>query len=173
MNYLWNYEPSTPEQEAAVKQLSETVGLNATICRLLLQRGISTADAVQHYFRPQITELHDPFLMNDMDVAVNRLNEAIGRKERIMVYGDYDVDGCTAVALVYRFLTKFHSNVDYYIPDRYDEGYGVSMTGVDYAAQTGVKLIIVLDCGIKAVEEIAYAQSLGIDFIICDHHVPD
>ena len=153
MNYLWNYEPSTPEQEAAVKQLSETVGLNATICRLLLQRGISTADAVQHYFRPQITELHDPFLMNDMDVAVNRLNEAIGRKERIMVYGDYDVDGCTAVALVYRFLTKFHSNVDYYIPDRYDEGYGVSMTGVDYA--------------------IAYAQSLGIDFIICDHHVPD
>jgi len=173
MNYLWNYEPSTPEQEAAAKQLSETVGLSPTICRLLLQRGISTADAVQHYFRPQISDLHDPFLMNDMDVAVDRLNQAIGRKERIMVYGDYDVDGCTAVALVYRFLTKFHSNVDYYIPDRYDEGYGVSMTGVDYAHETGVKLIIVLDCGIKAVEEIRYAQSLGIDFIICDHHVPD
>ena len=139
MNYLWNYVPSTPEQEAAAKQMSETEGLNPTICRLLLQRGISTADAVPHYFRPQISDLHDPFLMNDMDVAVERLNEAIGRKERIMVYGDYDVDGCTAVALVYRFLTKFHSNVDYYIPDRYDEGYGVSMTGVDYAAQTGVK----------------------------------
>ena len=104
MNYLWNYVPSTPEQEAAAKQMSETEGLNPTICRLLLQRGISTADAVPHYFRPQISDLHDPFLMNDMDVAVERLNEAIGRKERIMVYGDYDVDGCTAVALVYRFL---------------------------------------------------------------------
>ena len=115
----------------------------------------------------------DPFLMNDMDVAVDRLNDAMGRKERIMVYGDYDVDGCTAVALVYKFLQQFYSNIDYYIPNREEEGYGVSKKGIDYAAETGVKLIIVLDCGIKAVEEIAYAKELGVDFIICDHHVPD
>ncbi len=111
--------------------------------------------------------------MKDMDVAVDRLNDAMGRKERIMVYGDYDVDGCTAVALVYKFLLQFYSNIDYYIPDRYDEGYGVSYKGIDYAKETGVKLIIILDCGIKAMKEIAYAKSLGIDFIICDHHVPD
>ena len=120
-----------------------------------------------------LSELIDPFLMNDMDIAVDRLNDAMGRKERIMVYGDYDVDGCTAVALVYKFLQQFYSNIDYYIPDRYDEGYGVSIKGIDYAAETGVKLIVVLDCGIKAIEEIAYAKEKGIDFIICDHHVPD
>ena len=120
-----------------------------------------------------LNELIDPFLMNDMDVAVDRLNDAMGRKERIMVYGDYDVDGCTAVALVYKFLQQFYSNIDYYIPNREEEGYGVSKKGIDYAAETGVKLIIVLDCGIKAVEEIAYAKEQGVDFIICDHHVPD
>ncbi len=108
-----------------------------------------------------------------MDVAVDRLNDAMGRKERIMIYGDYDVDGCTAVALVYKFLQQFYSNIEYYIPDRYDEGYGVSRKGIDYAKETGVKLIIILDCGIKAIDEIAYAKSLDIDFIICDHHVPD
>lgn len=111
--------------------------------------------------------------MDGMHKAVDRLNEAMGRKERVLVYGDYDVDGCTAVALVYKFLQQFYSNIDFYIPDRYEEGYGISKKGVDFAAQTGVGLIIVLDCGIKAVEEIAYAKSLGIDFIICDHHVPD
>lgn len=111
--------------------------------------------------------------MKDMDIAVDRLNDAMGRKERIMVYGDYDVDGCTAVALVYKFLQQFYSNIDYYIPDRYDEGYGVSKKGIDFAHETGVKLIIILDCGIKAIQEIEYAKSLGIDFIICDHHVPD
>ena len=111
--------------------------------------------------------------MNDMDVAVDRLNDAMGRKERIMVYGDYDVDGCTAVALVYKFLQQFYSNIDYYIPNREGEGYGVSRQGIDYAAENGVKLIIVLDCGIKAIDEIAYAKQRGIDFIICDHHVPD
>ena len=118
-----------------------------------------------------LNELIDPFLMNDMDVAVDRLNDAMGRKERIMVYGDYDVDGCTAVALVYKFLQQFYSNIEYYIPDRYDEGYGISRKALDYAAETNVKLVIVLDCGIKAIDEIAYAKSLGIDFIICDHHV--
>lgn len=111
--------------------------------------------------------------MNDMQVAVDRLNQALGRKERIMVYGDYDVDGCTAVALVYKFLSQFYSNIDFYIPDRYEEGYGISRKGIDFAAEMGVKLIIVLDCGIKAVEEVAYAREKGIDFIICDHHVPD
>ena len=120
-----------------------------------------------------LNELIDPFLMNDMDVAVDRLNDAMGRKERIMVYGDYDVDGCTAVALVYKFLQQFYSNIEYYIPDRYEEGYGVSIKALDYAAEKGVKLIIILDCGIKAIEEISYAKRLGIDFIICDHHVPD
>ena len=120
-----------------------------------------------------LNELIDPFLMNDMDVAVDRLNDAMGRKERIMVYGDYDVDGCTAVALVYKFLQQFYSNIEYYIPDRYEEGYGISRKGLDLAAEHNVKLVIVLDCGIKAISEIAYAKSLGIDFIICDHHVPD
>jgi single-stranded-DNA-specific exonuclease len=120
-----------------------------------------------------LSELIDPFLMNDMDVAVDRLNDAMGRKERIMVYGDYDVDGCTAVALVYKFLQQFYSNIEYYIPDRYEEGYGISKKGIDYAKEAGVKLVIVLDCGIKAIEEISYAKTQGIDFIICDHHVPD
>jgi single-stranded-DNA-specific exonuclease len=125
------------------------------------------------FFRPQLHDLHDPFLMKDMDVAVERLNRAMGKKERILIYGDYDVDGTTAVALVYKFIQQYYSNLDYYIPDRYDEGYGVSRQGVDYALATGVGLIIVLDCGIKAVGEITYAKEKGIDFIICDHHVPD
>ena len=138
-----------------------------------MRRGISTVQEAKKFFRPQLNDLLDPFLFRDMDKAVDRLNEALGKKERILVYGDYDVDGCTAVALVYKFLQQFYSNVDYYIPDRNEEGYGVSHKGVDYAHETGVKLIIVLDCGIKAIEEISYAKSLGIDFIICDHHVPD
>ena len=143
------------------------------MAELLIQRGIKTESAAKRFFRPMLNELIDPFLMNDMDVAVDRLNDAMGRKERIMIYGDYDVDGCTAVALVYKFLQQFYSNIDYYIPHREEEGYGVSRKGIEFAAETGVKLIIVLDCGIKAIDEIAYAKQLGIDFIICDHHVPD
>lgn len=173
MNYKWNYEPPTSEQTEAAKVLAEAVNISPVLAQMLIERGISTPEAARSYFRPQLHELHDPFLMKDMDVAVARLNEAMGRKERIMIYGDYDVDGCTAVALVYRFLQQFYSNIEYYIPDRYDEGYGVSISGVDYAADQDVKLIIVLDCGIKAVGEIAYAKTRGIDFIICDHHVPD
>lgn len=173
MNYKWNYELPAPEQAEAAKELADIVNVSPTICQMLIERGLSTPEAIRSFFRPQLHELHDPFLMKDMDVAVARLNEAMGRKERIMIYGDYDVDGCTAVALVYRFLQQFYSNIEYYIPDRYDEGYGVSISGVDYAADMGVKLIIVLDCGIKAVGEIAYAKTKGIDFIICDHHVPD
>ena len=173
MNYKWNYEEPTPEQKAAAAKLSQEISVSETLCLLLVKRGITTADEARAYFRPQLQELHDPFLMRDMDRAVDRLNQAMGNRERVMIYGDYDVDGCTAVALVYRFLQQFYSELDYYIPDRYEEGYGVSIQGVDYAHETGVKLIIVLDCGIKAIEEIAYAKSLGIDFIICDHHVPD
>ncbi len=173
MQFKWNYEQPTPETQKAAEELAEKIGMSPILAGLLIRRGIKTESAAKRFFRPMLNELIDPFLMNDMDVAVDRLNDAMGRKERIMVYGDYDVDGCTAVALVYKFLQQFYSNIDYYIPDRYDEGYGVSRKGIDFANETGVKLIIVLDCGIKAVEEIAYAKSLGIDFIICDHHVPD
>ena len=173
MNYKWNYEPPTPERQQAARELAAEVGIHPALGKLLLDRGIASAEEARRFFRPQLSELLDPFLFRDMRVAVDRLNAALGRKERILVYGDYDVDGCTAVALVYRFLQRFTTNIDFYIPDRYEEGYGVSHKGVDYAHETGVGLIIVLDCGIKANEEIAYAKSLGIDFIICDHHVPD
>ena len=173
MHFKWNYEPPTSDRTAAAKELAEKIGMSPILADLLIQRGIKTESAAKRFFRPMLNELIDPFLMNDMDVAVDRLNDAMGRKERIMVYGDYDVDGCTAVALVYKFLQQFYSNIEYYIPDRYEEGYGISKKGLDYAAGQDVKLIIVLDCGIKAIDEIAYAKSLGIDFIICDHHVPD
>ena len=173
MQFKWNYEPLTPDRQQAAKELADKIGMSPVMAGLLIQRGIKTESAAKRFFRPMLNELIDPFLMNDMDVAVDRLNDAMGRKERIMVYGDYDVDGCTAVALVYKFLQQFYSNIDYYIPNREEEGYGVSKKGIDFAAETGVKLIIVLDCGIKAVEEIAYAKEQGIDFIICDHHVPD
>ena len=173
MTHTWNYLPITPEQEEVSQQLAQELGISPILCRLLAERGIQTAAAAKKFFRPQLPDLHDPFLMKDLDVAVDRLNRAMGRKERILIYGDYDVDGTTAVALVYKFIQQFYSNIDYYIPDRYNEGYGVTTKGVDYAASTGVGLVIVLDCGIKAVEEIAYAKSKGIDFIICDHHVPD
>ena len=173
MKYKWNYQPPTLEQREEARALAKEIGISPILCHLLRQRGIKTADAVKKFFRPQLHDLHDPFLMNDMEAAVKRLNTAMGRKERILIYGDYDVDGTTAVALVYKFLQQFYSNIDYYIPDRYNEGYGVTTKGVDYAYETEVKLVIVLDCGIKAVEEIAYAKEKGIDFIICDHHVPD
>jgi single-stranded-DNA-specific exonuclease len=173
MQLKWNYEPPTPEKQQAANELAEKIGASPILAGLLIQRGIKTESAAKRFFRPMLNELIDPFLMNAMDVAVDRLNDAMGRKERIMVYGDYDVDGCTAVALVYKFLQQFYSNIDYYIPNREGEGYGVSRQGIDYAAENGVKLIIVLDCGIKAIDEIAYAKQRGIDFIICDHHVPD
>lgn len=169
----WNYSPQSPEGLQAAKELGDKIGMSPVLANLLIRRGIKTESAAKRFFRPMLNELIDPFLMNDMDMAVDRLNDAMGRKERIMVYGDYDVDGCTAVTLVYKFLQQFYSNIEYYIPDRYDEGYGVSYKGIDYAKEQNVKLIIVLDCGIKAIYEIAYAKSLGIDFIICDHHVPD
>lgn len=173
MHFKWKYDPPSPNEIQQAKELGEKLNINSILAHLLIRRGITTESAAKRFFRPQLADLINPFLMKDMDVAVDRLNDAMGRKERIMVYGDYDVDGCTAVALVYKFLQQFYSNVEYYIPNRYDEGYGVSRKGVEYAHETGVKLIIILDCGIKAIDEIAYAKTLGIDFIICDHHVPD
>lgn len=143
------------------------------IAELLVRRGVSTPEEADSFFSPSLADLHDPFLMPGMDKAVTRLNRAMGAKERIMIYGDYDVDGTTAVALVYKYLQNYYSNVEYYIPTRDDEGYGISLKSIDYAAENEVKLIIVLDCGIKAIDEIMYARSKGIDFIICDHHVPD
>ena len=173
MHNNWTYEKPSDEVRQLTKELAEKIGMSEVIAELLIRRGIKTESAAKRFFRPMLGELIDPFLMNDMDVAVDRLNDAMGRKERIMVYGDYDVDGCTAVALVFKFLQQFYSNIEYYIPDRYEEGYGVSIKSIDYAVEKEVKLIIVLDCGIKAIEEIAYAKERGIDFIICDHHVPD
>ena len=173
MNYQWNFKTASVQTAAAAAQLAADIGIHPALGSLLLERGIRDAAAARRFFHPQLSELHDPFLMNDMQTAVERINKALAGKERILVYGDYDVDGCTAVALVYKFLRQFCSNIDYYIPDRYEEGYGISKKGIDFAAATGVRLIIVLDCGIKAVEEIAYAKSLGVDFIICDLHVPD
>ncbi len=173
MNHKWNYQPITEEQAETSRQLAEKLGISPILGQLLLQRGITEAEEARKFFRPQLPDLHDPFLMKDMDIAVERLDQAMGKKERILIYGDYDVDGTTAVALVYKFIQQYYSNLDYYIPDRYEEGYGISKKGIDYAAETGVGLIIVLDCGIKAVDEITYAKEKGIDFIICDHHVPD
>ena len=173
MQFKWNYIPPTDTQDNAAKDLGEKLGISPILASLLIRRGITTESAAKRFFRPQLADLINPFLMKDMDAAVDRLNDAMGHKERILVYGDYDVDGCTAVALVYKFLRQFYSNIDYYIPDRYDEGYGVSKKGIDFAKETGVKLIIILDCGIKAIEDITYAKEQGIDFIICDHHVPD
>ena len=173
MHFKWIYDPLSPQMQSVAKELGEKLNMSTILAQLLIRRGITTESAAKRFFRPQLNDIINPFLMKDMDVAVDRLNDAMGRKERIMVYGDYDVDGCTSVALVYKFLQQFYSNIEYYIPDRYEEGYGVSRKGIDYAHQSGVKLVIILDCGIKAIEEIGYAKSLGIDFIICDHHVPD
>ncbi len=172
MHFKWKYEAPTPEERKNAEKLASDLKLSPVIAQIMAKRGIKEEDA-KNFFHPQLNDLIDPFLMKDMDKAVERLNIAMGRKERIMVYGDYDVDGCTAVALVYKFLQQYYSNIDYYIPDRYDEGYGVSSKGIDFAYESGVRLIIILDCGIKAIEEIKYAKELGIDFIICDHHVPD
>lgn len=173
MTSKWNYSTLSSEEQSYESRLSKRYAACPPISRLLVQRGITSVEEAEHFFHPSLKDLHDPFLMPDMDKAVARLNKAMGAKERIMVYGDYDVDGTTAVALVYRYLRNFYSNVEYYIPTRYDEGYGISKRSIDYAASQGVSLVIILDCGIKAIDEIDYARSLGIDFIICDHHVPD
>ncbi len=173
MTRKWNYPTLSNEDKRLGAELAQRFANCPQVSDLLVQRGITTIDAAERFFHPSVRDLHDPFLMPDMDKAVERLNRAMGAKERIMVYGDYDVDGCTAVALVYRYLRNYYSELDYYIPTRYDEGYGITRKCIDEFADQGIKLVIILDCGIKANEEIAYASERGIDFIICDHHKPD
>lgn len=158
--------------EHVVTTLATEMGVPVTVAGLMAQRGITTKQQAEEFFNPTLESLHDPFLMKDMNRAVDRIATAISRNEKILVYGDYDVDGTTSVAMLYSFLRERHSCLDYYIPDRYHEGYGLSSRGIDYAAGGGCKLIIALDCGIKAVEKVKYARSKGIDIIICDHHLP-
>ncbi len=162
-----------PADAGKVSRLATEVGIDSVLAELLVQRGVETFEEARSFFRPNLANLHDPFLMKDMDRAVERLHAAVVSGEKILIYGDYDVDGTTAVALVYSFVRRFTKNIDFYIPDRNDEGYGVSMKGIDWATENGFKLIITLDCGIKAIEKTLYASSRGVDMIICDHHLPD
>ena len=170
MTNKWTLK-SLPDSKI-VEDLKNSLGVSSVIATLLVQRGITDFDDAKTFFRPQLNHLHDPFLMKDMDKAVERLSTAISNNEKILVYGDYDVDGTTAVSLMYLFLNGFSKNVEHYIPDRYGEGYGVSYKGIDYAKDNDFSLIVCLDCGIKAIDKVAYAKQKGIDFIICDHHRP-
>ncbi len=172
MNKRWNIITADPDKITA---LHDVLKVNRTICKMLVQRGIDDFEKAKSFFRPQLSELHDPFLMKDMNKAVERILIAFDSTEKILVFGDYDVDGTTSVACMYQFLCKIYNSsmLDYYIPHRYREGYGVSKAGIDFAAENNFKLIISLDCGIKSVELVEYATSLGIDFIVCDHHLPD
>jgi single-stranded-DNA-specific exonuclease len=166
----WHIKTSDNEK---AKNLTETLKIHPVLCNILVQRGIQTYEQAKHFFRPQLSDLHDPWLMKDMDKAVERIVQAFSQEEKILVFGDYDVDGTTAVACMYQFLKRHHHQTDFYIPHRYREGYGVSKAGIDFAFQNNFTLIISLDCGIKSVELGRYAKELGIDFIICDHHLPD
>ena len=168
---IWKLREGAAEEN--VRQLSSELGVDPVLAELLVQRGVRTFEQARSFFRPSLDDLHDPFLMKDMDKAVERVHEAVVRGERILVYGDYDVDGTTAVSLVCSFLRRLTRHVDFYIPERYDEGYGVSYKGIDWASENGFSLIITLDCGIKANEKVDYAKSKGIDVIICDHHLPE
>lgn len=170
MQKRWTVKKYQPKEE---QQLQAALRIHPLLCRLLVQRGIKKFDEAKQFFRPTLDDLHDPWLMKDMDLAISRIELAFFRQEKILVYGDYDVDGTTAVATVYGFLSTIYNNIEFYIPHRYREGYGISMQGIEYARENDFSLIIALDCGIKSIEHIAYARSLGIDFIICDHHLPD
>lgn len=173
MTHKWIIKTLDEQQIEIKNRLAEVLNISPILAQLLIQRDICTFEDARNFFRPDFANLHDPFLMADMEKAVNRLTDAIQDNEKILIYGDYDVDGTTSVSLVYKFIKKFYSNVDFYIPDRYNEGYGISIQGIDFAHKNGTKLVIALDCGIKAVEKIKYANDLNIDFIICDHHTPD
>jgi len=170
MEKRWVYKDQGDEE--LVHKLAEELSIDLNLSNLLVQRGISTFDQARSYFRPQLSDLHDPFLMKDMDKAIERIHRALEEGEKILVYGDYDVDGTTAVALIYTFIRRFYENIDFYIPDRDTEGYGISYQGIDYASEHGYSLMIILDCGIKAIEKTRYAKERNIDFIICDHHRP-
>jgi single-stranded-DNA-specific exonuclease len=165
-------QPTSDKEHTQLKKLEESLGIDTALATLLWQRGIASFEEAKSFFRPELKSLHDPFLMKDMDKAVERLTSAFRKDEKILIYGDYDVDGTTAVALVYGFLSQHYNHLEYYNPDRYKEGYGISKEGIEWAKQQGCSLIIALDCGIKANENISYAGSLGIDFIVCDHHEP-
>ncbi|MCB0443845.1 MAG: DHH family phosphoesterase, partial [Flavobacterium sp.] len=166
----WTLKPK-PDPDK-VNSLSKVLKVDSIIASLLVQRGIETFEEAEKFFRPSLDNLHDPFLMKDMDKAVSRIEKAIENEENILIYGDYDVDGTTSVALLSSYLKSYYPNISTYIPDRYDEGYGVSYKGIDYAEDNGFSLIIALDCGIKAIDKVAYASEKNIDFIICDHHRP-
>jgi single-stranded-DNA-specific exonuclease len=170
MEFRWQIKAQADGQ--SVEALGREINVNSTLANILVNRGVENFQKAKDFFRPDLDKLHDPFLMKDMDKAVDRIIKAISENERILVYGDYDVDGTTSVALMYGFLREFYSNLDFYIPDRYKEGYGISEKGVKFAAENGFTLIISLDCGIKALEKVALANELGVDFIICDHHTP-
>ncbi len=188
MTYNWNIRRLTAQEEALQQQLEHELNISSAAARMLVVRGIQSATEAREFIRPSLDKLHDPFLMKDMDKAVERLHRALTQGEKILIYGDYDVDGTTAVAVMYRFLSGIGNQqvgintitdnqypvpaIDYYIPDRYTEGYGVSTQGIDYAAEQGCTLVITLDCGIKAVEKVEYAKSRGVDVIVCDHHTP-
>lgn len=169
MHTHWNFLPA---DEAKTQALHSALGIHPVLCRLLVQRGIETFDQAKAFFRPSLDDLHNPFLMQDMEAAVARLHRAIEQEEKILLYGDYDVDGATSVAMMYSFLSPLHRHLDYYIPDRYKEGYGISLEGIEYAREQGISLIIAMDCGITAVAQTARANAYGIDLIICDHHLP-
>ncbi|MFN3839267.1 MAG: single-stranded-DNA-specific exonuclease RecJ [Cyclobacteriaceae bacterium] len=171
MNKRWVYKPIPPAEQ--IQALGKELNINPFLTTILLQRGINSIQAARKFFRPSLTELHDPFLMKDMNEAVTRIRKAIDLNEKILIYGDYDVDGTTAVALVYNYLSAFYANCEVYIPDRNKEGYGISKAGIEYAGENNFALIIALDCGIKADDMVVLANSRGIDFIICDHHLPD
>lgn len=166
----WNLVPT---DEAAAERLQSELKIPLLFCRLLIQRGITNIEEARIFFRHDLNNTHNPFLMKDMDLAVERLDAALQNNERILLYGDYDVDGTTSVALMYAFLSRLHSNLDYYLPDRDKEGYGVSLAGIEYARETASTLVIAMDCGIKGHKPIALAKSYGIDFIVCDHHLPE
>lgn len=170
MEYVWKQKPKA--SQSAIEKLGKEINVNPILANMLINRGVETFDQAKDYFRPNLSQLHSPFLMQDMDKAVDRIHQAIQSEEKILVYGDYDVDGTTAVALMYSFLKGIYTEVDFYIPDRYKEGYGISEKGVRFAAESGFTLVIALDCGIKAIDKVALASELGVDFIICDHHTP-
>jgi len=170
MDKRWSIKEK-PDSNEVIKLAAE-LNIDTVLTELLIHRGIKTYDEARYFFRPDLRHLNDPFLMADMEKAVERIESAIASGEKILIYGDYDVDGTTAVSLVYSFFKKIYNDIEYYIPDRYREGYGISTDGIDYAAENGFGLIIALDCGIKSVDKIAYANLRSVDFIICDHHLP-
>lgn len=167
-----NWIIQTPPSNSIIEELKQSLCISDVLAKILAQKGIHSYDEAKDFFRPRLDQLHDPFLLKDMDRAVARIVQAIENKERILLFGDYDVDGTSAVAVFWNVLSQYHELLDFYIPDRYIEGYGVSTLGIDRAKEAGVNLIISLDCGIRSLDKVSYAKSLGIDFIVCDHHQP-